>query len=68
LRLRQAFGRLIRRADDRGVFVLIDRAAPSRLLNAFPGGVPVQRLGLAAAVAQIRDFFAADPGDDGNKL
>jgi hypothetical protein len=30
--------------------------------------VPVQRLGLAAAVAQIRDFFAADPGDDGNKL
>ncbi len=68
LRLRQAFGRLIRRADDRGVFVLIDRAAPSRLLNAFPGGVPVQRLGLAAAVAQIRDFFAADPGADRNKL
>jgi ATP-dependent DNA helicase DinG len=68
LRLRQAFGRLIRRGDDRGVFVLIDRAAPSRLLNAFPEGVPVQRLGLAAAVAQIRDFFAADSNILGNDL
>jgi ATP-dependent DNA helicase DinG len=68
LRLRQAFGRLIRRADDRGVFVLIDRAAPSRLLNAFPEGVPVQRLGLAAAVAQIRDFFALDLGPSKSDL
>ena len=34
LRLRQAFGRLIRAADDRGVFVLLDRRAPSRLLSA----------------------------------
>ena len=38
LRLRQAFGRLIRRASDRGVFVLLDRQAPSRLMSAFPGG------------------------------
>ena len=37
LRLRQAFGRLIRRATDRGVFVLLDRQTPSRLLSAFPG-------------------------------
>ncbi len=29
LRLRQAFGRLIRAAGDRGVFVLLDRRAPS---------------------------------------
>src|SRR5205085_9064342 len=30
LRLRQAYGRLIRRSDDRGVFVILDRALPSR--------------------------------------
>src|SRR6516165_5523943 len=43
LRLRQAYGRLIRRADDRGVFVVLDRALPSRLLAAFPDGVPIAR-------------------------
>ncbi|HVB18290.1 MAG TPA: ATP-dependent DNA helicase, partial [Stellaceae bacterium] len=31
LRLRQAYGRLVRRADDRGVFAMLDRALPSRL-------------------------------------
>ena len=50
LRLRQAFGRLIRRAADRGVFVLLDRQAPSRLMSAFPAGVVVRRVGLAQAV------------------
>ncbi len=44
LRLRQAFGRLIRRATDRGVFVLLDRQTPTRLLSAFPTGVVVQRV------------------------
>ncbi|GLR65917.1 DNA helicase [Acidocella aquatica] len=57
LRLRQAFGRLIRRADDRGVFVLLDRQMPSRLLSAFPEGAPVIRSGLAEAVAGIRRFL-----------
>lgn len=57
LRLRQAFGRLIRRATDRGVFVLLDRQTPSRILSAFPSGVTVQRLGLAAAVSQTRAFL-----------
>ena len=50
LRLRQAFGRLIRRATDRGVFVLLDRQTPSRLLSAFPAGVAIRRVGLAEAV------------------
>ena len=31
LRLKQAFGRLVRRADDTGVFVLLDPMMPSRL-------------------------------------
>ena len=57
LRLRQAFGRLIRRATDRGVFVLLDRKTPSRLLSAFPAGVAVRRIGLAEAVRQTCDFL-----------
>jgi ATP-dependent DNA helicase DinG len=57
LRLRQAFGRLIRRADDRGVFVLLDRRAPTRLLTAFPAGVTVRRVGLAEAVAETAAFL-----------
>jgi len=57
LRLRQAFGRLVRSATDRGVFVLLDRRAPSRLLSAFPPGVDVQRVGLAEAVARTKAFL-----------
>ena len=57
LRLKQAFGRLIRRADDHGVFVMLDRALPSRLLGAFPEGVPVKRLGLKEAITDTRTFL-----------
>jgi ATP-dependent DNA helicase DinG len=57
LRLRQAYGRLIRRADDRGVFAILDRALPSRLLAAFPPNVPVVRLPLAAAAAAAAEFL-----------
>jgi ATP-dependent DNA helicase DinG len=61
LRLRQAFGRLIRRATDRGVFVLLDRQTPSRLLSAFPAGVTIRRVGLAEAVKQTRAFLLESP-------
>jgi len=57
LRLRQAYGRLIRRADDRGVFVMLDRALPSRLLSAFPEGVAIARVGLEQAVGEIARFL-----------
>ena len=60
LKLKQAFGRLIRRAGDKGIFVMLDRALPSRLAAAFPEGVEVQRLGLSEAVAQVRAFLAAE--------
>jgi ATP-dependent DNA helicase DinG len=53
-RLAQAFGRLIRRDQDRGVFVLLSAATPSRLLSAFPPGAPVRRVGLAEAVDRVR--------------
>jgi len=52
-RLAQAFGRLIRRAGDRGMFVLLSAATPSRLLDAFPPGVPVARVSLDEAVARV---------------
>ena len=57
LRLRQAFGRLIRRSSDRGVFVLLDRQTPTRLLSAFPAGVVVRRVGLAEGAAATRAFL-----------
>jgi ATP-dependent DNA helicase DinG len=57
LRLRQAFGRLIRRGSDRGVFVLLDRQTPTRLLSAFPPGVVIRRVGLVQAVAETRAFL-----------
>jgi len=61
LKLKQAFGRLIRRADDHGVFVLLDPMMPSRLLSAFPEGVEARRCGLAEAVAEARAFLAEAP-------
>jgi len=60
-RLRQAFGRLVRRADDRGVFVLLDRSCPSRLLAGLPDGVVVRRLGLKHCVEETRAFLATEP-------
>jgi len=56
LKLKQAFGRLVRRADDRGIFVLLDRAMPSRLASAFPEGVELERIGLKEAIAETRSF------------
>ena len=61
LRLRQAFGRLVRTATDRGVFVLLDRRAPSRLMSAFPTGVAVRRAGLAEVVAETAAFLNPRP-------
>ena len=56
----QAFGRLIRRADDKGVFVMLDAAAPTRLFASLPPGTEVQRMGLAEAVEQVGAFLKAD--------
>jgi ATP-dependent DNA helicase DinG len=57
LRLKQAFGRLVRRADDTGVFVLLDNAFPSRLYGAFPEGVVPQRIGLKEAIERTAAFL-----------
>lgn len=52
-RLAQAFGRLIRSRDDYGHFVVLSPAFPSRLLTAFPPGVPVTRLTLEDALQRL---------------
>ena len=49
-RIAQAFGRLIRRAEDRGVFIMLDAAAPSRLFSGLPEGVTLERMGLVEAI------------------
>ncbi len=52
-RLAQAFGRLIRSKDDRGFFIVLSAAFPSRLLSAFPQGTPVTRLTLEDALQHV---------------
>ncbi len=52
-RLAQAFGRLIRTRDDHGHFVVLSAAFPSRLLDAFPAGTPVERLTLDEALQRV---------------
>jgi len=52
-RIAQAFGRLIRRADDRGIFVMLDAAAPTRLFSGLPEGVRVERMGLVEAIEVV---------------
>ena len=63
-RLAQAFGRLIRRASDRGVFVILSAAMPSRLLRAFPPGVAVSRVPLDVAVERVRARLVPAPDPD----
>lgn len=57
MKLRQAFGRLIRKKDDKGVFVMLDRAVPSETLSAFPKDMPIEKLGLKDALIRIKEFL-----------
>ncbi len=58
-RLAQAFGRLIRRTDDRGIFVMLSSAMPSRLLTAFPAGTPISRVTLDEAAIRVRQRLSS---------
>lgn len=60
-RIAQAFGRLIRRADDQGVFVMLDAATPSRLFTSLPPGVAVQRVELVEAIEATAAFLQRTP-------
>jgi len=57
LKLKQAYGRLIRKADDRGVFVMLDSMLPTRLCGAFPETVPIQRLALSEVIEETKNFL-----------
>jgi ATP-dependent DNA helicase DinG len=63
LRLKQAYGRLIRRSTDRGVFVMLDSALPSRLHDAFPAGVTVEKVPLDEACRMITGFLGLFSND-----
>jgi ATP-dependent DNA helicase DinG len=56
-RIAQAFGRLIRRADDKGCFVMLDAAAPTRLFSGLPDGVQIERVGLVDAIEAVGAFL-----------
>jgi len=56
LKLKQAYGRLIRSENDKGVFVMLDGSTPTRLLDAFPEGVVIERIKLKDALKNIRAF------------
>ena len=59
MKLRQAFGRLVRRGDDRGVFVVLDSRLPSRMLSAFPPGLEAERCGLVEAIDTVSSFLSS---------
>ncbi|MBA4306007.1 MAG: helicase [Sphingopyxis sp.] len=70
-KLAQAFGRLIRSAGDKGHFVLLSSAVPSRLLTAFPAGTSIRRVTLEQAVAAIKSGLSPVTNirqDDANTL
>ena len=58
LRLKQAYGRLIRRATDVGVFIMLDPMMPSRLAGAFPDGIAIERVGLKDATTITREYLS----------
>ncbi len=61
LKLKQAYGRLIRHEADRGVFVMLDSRLPTRLYDAFPQGVSIEKVTLEEAVVVLKGFFE-NPG------
>lgn len=60
-RMAQAFGRLIRSAGDKGHFVLLSSAVPSRLLTAFPQGTPIRRVTLEEAALSVKSGLSPAP-------
>ncbi|MCL2566621.1 MAG: ATP-dependent DNA helicase [Alphaproteobacteria bacterium] len=57
LKLRQAFGRIIRCDEDRGIFVLLQNAVPSEFLKAFPQNIEVKKIPIEETLHTIKLFF-----------
>lgn len=60
LKLKQAYGRLIRKSTDRGVFIMLDSALPQRLQSAFPESVEIEKIGLSQAIEKTRIFLSSN--------
>jgi ATP-dependent DNA helicase DinG len=56
-RIAQAFGRLIRRGDDKGCFVILDSSSPTRLFSGLPPGVDLRRVTLVEAIEEVAGFL-----------
>jgi ATP-dependent DNA helicase DinG len=59
-KIRQAFGRLIRTQNDKGVFVILDSGMPTRLCSAFPRQAVISRTGLSETINEIRAFIGSE--------
>ena len=57
-RLKQAYGRLIRGPEDRGIFVMLDSMLPTRICSAFPDGVDIERISCQDALGIVKEFFS----------
>jgi ATP-dependent DNA helicase DinG len=66
-KLAQGFGRLIRGRGDRGHFVVLSAAFPSRLLTAFPPGTAIHRLTLDEALVRVREGIIGDIFESGSQ-
>ncbi len=67
-RLAQAFGRLIRSRDDRGHFVVLSAAFPSRLLSAFPAATRVTRVTLDEALQRVAGGVSEPASVEGSEV
>jgi len=56
-RLKQAYGRLIRKQTDKGLFIMLDASLPTRLCGAFPEEVEIERIGLKDALEITKTFL-----------
>jgi ATP-dependent DNA helicase DinG len=57
-KFKQAYGRLIRREDDRGVLVMLDSRLPSRIADGLPNGVNVIRTGMRDTIKQTAKLLS----------
>ncbi|MCH9853198.1 MAG: ATP-dependent DNA helicase [Alphaproteobacteria bacterium] len=56
-KLKQAFGRLMRHKNDKGVFVLLDHHFPSRMADIFPEHVTITRAPINEIISDIKEFL-----------
>ncbi|MCG8624772.1 MAG: ATP-dependent DNA helicase, partial [Proteobacteria bacterium] len=57
MRLRQAFGRLIRHEDDRGIFVMLNPQM-AKFRDAFPPEIKIVTASIDAVEGKVKNFFA----------